>query len=189
MRIGIDVDDTLTNSYDLIVDLVSKIYDVDGNYLKSVGATYDDFINDNNKFPEYEKKVSVNFPNLLSEVPLKENASSIINKLHNDGHEIFFITARNRNEYGDPYLFTCNYLKKNDVFFDEVLVEAFDKGQICLDKQIDLFIDDSIRNCTSTSSIGIDTYLFDTTYNRKNNTIKRVSSWQEVYDLISNNKN
>jgi len=53
MRIGIDVDDTITNSYDIIFDLIGKVYNKDSNKMKADGVTYSDVMRDAINFPNY----------------------------------------------------------------------------------------------------------------------------------------
>ncbi len=188
MRIGIDVDDTITNSYDTIIDLISKVYNKDSNELKEKGTTYYDIIEDHVNFPGYTKFAADNFDTIMPNIPLIDNAKEVINKLHEDGHQIIIITARNDREYSNPYMTTYLYLVKHDILFDKILVNMPDKGPLCKKENIDIFIDDSVINCESAINNGINTYLFDRTFNRNNKDIKRVLNWEEVYKIINDNK-
>lgn len=188
MRIGIDVDDTITNSYDVIFDLIGKVYNKDSNKLKEDGVNYSDVMEDHVNFPNYDKFVSDNFDKIIPNVPLKENAKDIINKLHDDGHQIIIMTARNDKEYSNPYMTTYLYLVKHDIMFDKIFVNMKDKGSLCKEQKIDIFIDDSVTNCKSAINNGINTYLFDSTFNKENNDIRRVYNWNDVYKIINENK-
>jgi uncharacterized HAD superfamily protein len=188
MRIGIDVDDTITNSYDLILDLIGKVYNKDTDKLKAEGVNYSDIMKDHVNFPNYNKFMSDNFDKVMPNVTLKENAKEIINKLHDDGHKIIIITARDDEEYSNPYMATYLYLVKHDIMFDKIFINIKDKGSLCKKENIDIFIDDSITNCKSAINNGINTLLFDSTFNRKNNDIKRVLNWNDVYKIINENK-
>lgn len=188
MRIALDVDDTITDSYNLIFDLIGEFYKVDSDILKKNGTTYYDIMDDKLNFPNYEGFVRDNFENLLSKVQLKCNAKEVINKLYDEGHQIFFITARSSKEYSNPYMTTYNYLVNNEILFDRIFVNAENKGIICKEELIDIFIDDSVKNCTDTIKNGINTYIFDNSFNKKDTNFKRVYNWNEVYELINSLK-
>ena len=185
MRIGIDIDDTLTNTYEYTIRVISKIYNLDYKKLLRKKMNYDELkINYPKVFEKetYEKEIK--------NVKLKENAKKVINKLYKN-NEIIIITARNKNECKLPYNLCYNYLTKNKIKFNELIVEAMDKGRICYENKIDLFIDDSINNCLNVLEYGIDTFIFDNIYN-KNTKIKRVKNWLEInkyIERINNGKN
>ena len=55
MRIGIDIDDTITNSYKEIFEQIGKYYNVNSYYLIEEGYKYEDVSRDNENFPNYKK--------------------------------------------------------------------------------------------------------------------------------------
>ena len=189
MRIGIDIDDTITSSYNIIMDIVGKVYNKDMSYYIENGTSYYDLINDNVNFPNYRNSIKKFQEEQIPNVPLKKNAKDIINKLKKDGHEIYFITARSSDEYKNPYLISYLYLIKHDISFDKLAVNIQNKGLYCSENKIDIFIDDSVVNCLSTVNYGIETYIFDNTFNRNNNNFNRVNNWIEVYDIIKEKNN
>ena len=87
---------------------------------------------------------------------------------------------------------TKNWLEKYDITYDKLfLVDAYNshsKTEICLENNVDIMIDDSKRMCTDIKKHGIRAFIMDTPYNRDTNEFKRVCSWKEIYDIISNNK-
>ena len=70
--------------------------------------------------------------------------------------------------------------------FDELILNAHNKLEIANEKNIQVFIDDSIRNCTMLSDGGIKTYMFNTVFNDfyKNENIEKVYSWDEFYKKV-----
>ena len=78
------------------------------------------------------------------------------------------------------------WLKRNNICFDELIVNAQNKADIASDKNIDYFIDDSIKNCEEVSQRGIKSYLFSAEINKHYNSdsIKKVYSWKEIYENI-----
>jgi len=177
MRIGIDIDDTITDTYDATIKTICRIYNVDYNELTNKKWNYDILVN---KYPKvFEPNV---FKKEITKEKLKENVKQIINKLSKE-HEIIFITARNKKECEIPYNLSYNYLTKKGIKFNDLFVEVFDKGTFCYENKIDLFIDDSIRNCLSVSEYGIGTIIFDNLFN-KNCDFKRYNNWLDIYSYI-----
>lgn len=185
MRIGIDMDDTITNSYDLIIELLGKVYNKDSNKIKEAGTNYYEIMADEENYPNYKELAYKNFETLLSKASLKTGAREVINKLHDEGNEIIIITARNNREYLTPYVTTYMYLVKNDILFDKIYVNVEEKGIFCKKHNIDIFIDDSEINCKSTIDNDVNTLLFDNSFNRNNTSMRRVLNWDEVYKIIS----
>lgn len=99
MRIGIDIDDTIVKTVDSMIKY-ADIFDkqiggkgINGNmglivnryYLKALYGWNDE--EKNKFFDSYYKSV-------LEECTAIQNSADIIQKLKNEGHKIFFITAR-----------------------------------------------------------------------------------------------
>ena len=106
-------------------------------------------------------------------------------KLKNEGHKIIFITSRNSEEFNDPYQTSYNYLIKNNIPFDKLIVNASNKAEICLKENIDLFIDDSTKNCKAVAKKGIPTFQFNSVF-EPNSKLNKGTSWEEVYYKIQN---
>ena len=184
MRIGIDVDDTITNSYESVIKEVADYYHKDFNELLCRKMSYTDFF-ENEEFPNYNAFVFERYKHIIDKPSIKENAVNVINKLHSEGHEIIFITARHYGEYDDPYGITLKYLQKHEIEFDKIIVNKLDKGIVCKEENIDLFIDDSVGNCKKVKDAGINVLLFDAPFNKENTEFRRVDNWKEVYNIIN----
>ena len=67
-----------------------------------------------------------------------------------------------------------------------MIINSQNKLEIAKQEKIDLFIDDSIRNCEMISSGNIKTYMMTTENNKyyENNNISKVNSWIEFYEKI-----
>lgn len=182
MNIGIDLDDTIVNTYDIFLKLINMKYGLDFNLIKSKKMNYDDI----NKLTENFDKIKKDlFSVLVKSVELKENVVNVLNKLKSDGHKIIFITARNYEDYDDPYKVTNEYLIKNNVPFDKLLVNNYRKDKVCLNENIDLFIDDSTKHCKDVSNIGIKTLQFGAVFNENINVFPKVYDWNQVYTFIN----
>lgn len=138
-----------------------------------------------NKEEKY-KFFDIYYKNVLEECTLKENADVICNKLKNEGNEIYFITARLENIEGcDTLKITKDFLDKNNIPYNELIIGAKDKITVCQDKKIELFIEDSYETCTELNDIGIKAILVTTKMNEKieSKNIPRANNWNEVYKI------
>ena len=132
-----------------------------------------------------------NIERIAKKLGVIEGAKEYIDKLHDDGHIICIITGRDNGEYTEPYNMTKKWLEDNNIYYDNlILTDAYDKSaktKQCLEHNIDIMIDDSVRICSDCIENGITTILMDTPYNKYSN-IQRVKSWKEFYRYVSNHK-
>ncbi len=107
-------------------------------------------------------------------------------QLKKQGHKIILITARFPSDKFDIEELTIQWLKDNKINYDELIVNAQDKVEVARKKQIDIFVDDSIRNCEKVSEVQIETFIMDTiiNVNYNNDKIKRIYSWPHFYQEI-----
>ena len=194
MNIGIDIDDTtvsLVNSMIQYADIYDKEIGrcgINGQfgliknryYLQALygwdDETKEEFFN------RYYKKV-------LEDCVVKECADSVINKLKKEEHSIYFITARiTRIANCSTKEITENTLKNADINYDELIINCPNKLDICREKNIDIFIEDSFETCSELEKNGIKTYLMTTPMNEKINSgnIERVTCWKELDEKIHN---
>ena len=192
MRIGIDIDDTMTDIKEELTKAAIKyakslnkdIQSIDNNDIVDIfnnGNIYQKLFNFNHEELKYflgpiQEEITNNA------VP-RENCAKVINDLHKDGHEIYIVTARNNEFHKDPYLYSKEWLEKNKIYYDKLIVNARDKKIACLENNIALLIDDSISNCLNVANVGIDAIIIG---NKNNSTIKSVDNWQKIYDYIKN---
>lgn len=172
MRIGIDLDDTIfctTEQY--------KKYQTDYLLKKNISA--------NELWDNRDYRVDFiknNIETIFSDVKLKDNCLKIINKLKNDGNEIYIITARNNDYCDDMYAFTKRSIDRFNIPYTKLILTEKFKLKSCIENDIDLMIDDSKYIYDELNS-KIKTILFDD--KRKYLDQKdRVSSWDEIYDLL-----
>lgn len=188
MRIGIDIDDTITNSYKEIFEQIGKYYNVNSYYLIEEGYKYEDVSKDEVNFPDYNNFCRTVVENLLKTVSLKHGAKEMIKKLQEEGNEIILITARDYQEFSSPYDLTRQFLKENDIPYDKLYVGIKQKGRFCKEKNIDVLVDDSITHCKSAKENNIPHLLLDNTFNRDNKELDRVYGWYDAYNALHNLK-
>lgn len=190
MRIGIDIDNCISNFNDILL----KEYLKHDKELRNTGI-----INEN---PEYLRKgmfdwtdeeensfYNANIENFAKKLKPIEDSSYYIKKLKEDGHEIYIITGRNNGEYKNPYELTVEWLNKYDIIYDKlILTDAYDKHSktiVCLENNIDLMIEDSTRISLDLTNNGIKVFTMNTRYNQQEQSLDKVSKWKEIYERIS----
>lgn len=182
MNIGIDIDDTITDTYETLLPMIAIKYGMDLNKLIEKKLNYRAL---EATLPNYHDFVVDNFHIMARIVPLKKNVIEVLNKLRREGNKIIFITARNIEEYKNPYKISYDYLIKNNVPFDRLITNIKDKGKECINQGIDLFIDDNTLNCKAVMKYGIKTVQFDSGFASKDEKIKKVRSWNEFYEFVN----
>lgn len=190
MRLGIDIDNVISNfDSELLKEYIKYDKSLRNTGIVNKQAKYIrngmfDWTDDEDKL--FYKN---NIERIAKKLSVIDGAKEYIDKLHNDGHLIFIITGRDNGEYTDPYNMTREWLDKNNIYYDKlILTDAYNKkGKVikCLENNIDIMIDDSVGNCKSCIQNNIKTFLMDTPYNRFAD-IPRVNSWKEFYEVISN---
>ena len=184
MRIGIDIDDTITDTWSYMVPIYSHIFNIPTEELSHTQPYYNSVKKLNLTIDDYFKIMQPYYRENTLNIPIKKDAQEVINILKKEGHKIIFITARGKM-YHEPKLITKTYLEKNDIKYDKLIINANDKATICKKENIDLFIDDSYKHCQSVSSIGIKVLMFGTNYNKNIKEFTRITSWYEVYNYIN----
>ena len=182
--IGIDIDDTITNSTRVVKRYIYKYSN--SNELKNnvEGIIRGTYVSDETK--TFYKARSKEIGN---DIKIKKHAREVIQKLHDDGHKIIIVTARNNNYYDDAYKFSYDYLKRNGIVFDKLITDQPYKLNICKKEHINIFIDDAIDTVDSIQKEGIKSILFESSINKnKKSLAKRLNNWKEVYRYIEKNK-
>lgn len=192
MNIGIDIDDTISNTYATLLEYAQK-YTIEelkkSPVLDNTKMTNHSYIELMHHWTKEEalKFWDKYYGEMLRKVPIKIFATEKIKKLKEKGHKIYLITARWDMENDNVKEITLEWLRKNDVQYDEFFMNAEEKLKIVKDKNIDVFVDDSFDNCKSIAyGSNAKVYLMDTRVNQnlKDEKITRVYSWSHVYQEI-----
>lgn len=194
MRIGIDIDGVLTDIEQFVIDYISKycvenkikykIGDYDYNYSKTFNITDEQ---EKNFWNEYLEYYAVN-------EKARPFAAEVINKLREDGHEIYIITARwmtNRDDdIGNRMKeIVKNWLHENKILYDKLIFSKAlkeRKSQEIIEHKIDLMIEDSPNNINELANI-IPVICYNAEYNKNciDNKIIRCYSWYDIYSKIN----
>ena len=188
-KIAIDIDNTLCDTTNYIAPLAEK-YDREVlhknnvmNYEKIIVRS-DDWTKEELMYfvENYYNKEAIN-------IPVKEGAPLYINKLKELGFEIIFITYRGTKEGDFSDLILPNYLKKNNIPYDDIITKCTDK-YVHL-QECEYFIDDDITNCEQAlekTNCKVIMMMTPKTKGYMNDKLSIVNNWQEVYDIISSDK-
>lgn len=184
MRIGIDLDGTITDFYSYLVTFGREFgkENFNNDKIKNYyGFEIEEIFDWNEeeiiKFKEYVRTT------LRMEVKPRIFAKECLYRLHKLGHIIYIITSRKEEDQYDTLNNTKKWLKDNNIYYDYLLLGNSNKLEECLNNKIDIFVDDKIKHCSKTQSANIRTYLFDNPYNR-NSSLNRVNNFYELYKNI-----
>ena len=182
MKIGIDIDDTMTDTFDYLMPYIAEFFEVDIKYLKDNNISYSNLPKEmKERELEFARKY---YDKVIPATPFKSKVAEYIDKIRNLGHKIIVITARDKTLYTDEYKTTIEELKNNNINYDKLICD-FDKAKVCKNEKIDLFIDDSISNCNKVNELGIETILFSSKSNINTKTnLYRIDNWKEIYEKI-----
>ena len=190
MRIGIDIDNCISNFDDTLL----KEYLKHDKELRNTGII--------NKNPEYLRKgmfdwteeeessfYHANIEDFAIKLRPIEDSVCYIRKLKEDGHEIYIITGRNNGEYNNPYKLTEEWLAKYNIVYDKlILTNAYnkeEKANVCKENNIDIMIEDSTQTAVNIEKVGTKVLFMNTRYNKNNENFEKVSNWKEIYSKIS----
>ena len=161
MKIGIDIDGVLTDIEQWQLDYGSKFYyekyrkeivNVEGyetNQIFNVESKLDDEF-----WNKYFKEYSIN-------IEARKFADEVIDKLKQDGHQIYIITARGSflsHSLGTMSIdenkkIVLEWLRNNNINYDKIIFSPEDKFDVCKDNNIDLMIEDKPDNINKISKV------------------------------------
>lgn len=192
MRIGIDIDGVLNSQYNFCIDYGTKFCNELEKYkLENINVidTTDMFLWGDDVAHQFWNKYR---EDLVLNLPAKKYASEVINKLKEEGNEIYIITARkNNDEWFPEYLrkdvekITKKWLHENDIYYDKIIFNVNEKGKCCSDNNIDIMIEDDPKNIKKLIG-NVNVIIYDYPYNRNNQfkNITRAYSWYDIYSKL-----
>ena len=195
MNIGIDIDDTICNTYEVFLPYFKKFME------EELKREYQFDLEDKTDYYKLQKRFGLTddedfafwekyFPTIVEEVIPKESSVKVIRKLKEEGNNIFLITARYAVEGFDIRGITEKWLKEKGIVYDKLIINSHNKLEIANEEKIDIFIDDSVRNCSMLIDGNIKTCMYTTEYNNfyENENMTRVYSWDEFYKIVKEEK-
>lgn len=177
MRIGIDLDNTICNTSEIIHDRIKK-------YAVKKSTSSELITKDPKLIREFYNDYSID---IFENASIKDDVAKVLKDLKNKGDKLYVITARS-NEYlkrSSVEEETFKWLKKYDIIVDDIITNSYGeaKANVCLGYGIDIMIDDDIINYDAINYVGVKCLLFDD-MNRYEEHENRVTSWMEVEEYI-----
>lgn len=182
MNIAVDIDDTLTNSFDYFLPFVAKYFGATVEELKRKNISYSNLpIEWKDREIEFGKTY---YDSIVPDTPFKKDAAWAMQKLREMGHRVVIITGRTTDFYTDPYKTTREELANGKIVYDK-LICTLEKAAACIDEKIDILIDDMPDNCEAAAKIGVQAIFFNSKANQETEVeFPRVSNWKEVITII-----
>lgn len=178
--IAFDIDDTVADGMSVFLPTQNKhfkknvtIDQLHGEMHELYGVTKEELL-------QYFVDAGPDVLPLLKPLP---GAVELVNKLYDEGHQIYFITAR--PEFNAKEI-TIDWLDKYGFKYDELYFDGY-KIQHCIDLGVDVIIDDFIKIIERAHNAGINSIFVDGEKNSKVKTPKgvlRAKNSQEIYDCI-----
>lgn len=172
MRIGIDFDNTIIDTRSKIVRLIERDHmfsTLEEYYMIPWEETIPFWIT-------YQKE-------LVQHADLFPYAKEIMESLKKEGHQLIGITARDNTLIPNNIELTLEFVRKHQLPFDEICFGCYPKSKKCMEKQIDVMLDDDKFICEDLRSNGI-LAIIHTTEENKDVEGLRFDSWKEIPNLI-----
>ncbi len=166
MILGIDIDDTITDS--------SKTIDI---YLKKEYPDYDNY----HMLPkkEYKRFLKKYIKEMRDAYPIKEGVLEAWDYFKKNHFKIILITARDNKNYRGNIKDTKKFLARHGIFYDKIYFKQKKKGKKARKEHVDLFIDDKENNLDSVSRYGISCVCFG-----KSSKYPSFLDWYSLLDYI-----
>lgn len=177
LRIGVDIDGCLNYFGEELEKYLVEHYNLDlskdykYNLLEAVGIITKEQQNQFWRTTEHE------FENIDSQ----KGCSKYLNDLKQK-NTVIIITARGY----DYSILTCNWLKKKEINYDEILFNTENKIDACKWKNIDVMIEDNPNNALAVAEGGIKVLLMNNKYNKniEHKNIIRCNDWLDIYNKL-----
>jgi len=189
--IGIDIDNTITHTTEMIIHY-AKIYgqeqglntvpDLSYYYLEDALGWKTEDVDD--FFDKYLGRI-------YYEMKPKDQAVEVLSELKKQ-HELILITSRN-SKFPQVEEVTLNWLDRNNIAYDRLILNAtsnmhfFSKLAICQEHLVDVMIEDHYELVSEISPF-LPVLMFEYPYNRhlQSDNIIPVKHWNEVKKWIDN---
>ena len=188
-RIGLDIDDTISNTHFVLMKYAIK-YNLENGNKPMLKYNTNDFSKVYGWSPEETNSFFRKYYlTALDELMPKYGVKETLSKLREEGRKIVFITVRNDREcagVGEARRLTLEWFNRHEIPFDELHVDIQDKKQFCEENNINAFMDDSIRTTTAVKTLGIPTFVAMNDFNLdfSDDEIINVYSMEDFYNKI-----
>lgn len=180
MNIGIDIDDTLVET---TKNLDKDILNYEGG--EEVLEHIEEVMSGKIPTENIRRFMNTYLTTRLAGLEVKEDAVDVLNRIKRSGDKIIFITSRGEESGRGATEITLKYLEENKIPYDNIIFSATDKAKACIENNINIMIDDSMKHCEDIEKVGIKTILFTSMINKdKETNLERVNNWKELEEKI-----
>ena len=187
MRVAIDLDQTLFEFKSSIYKLAAKLeWHIPKPFNKSVFLDKKEFYSKVHRETRnlYGK---IGDPKYYEEI---NGSVDMVNKLAEDGHQIVFLSSRPNMRAMNNVVLT--WLENKSVNYDFLVVNCPNKAKFCQKYKVDVLVDDSLKNCTQVTKVGIPAVLLDTRgkydFTKEkfvsNKKLKHAKNWRNAYSIV-----
>lgn len=188
MNIGLDIDNIISN-FDK--KLMEEFIKEDKNK-RNTGIINHNAINIYGMFDWSNEEIEEFFCDKCEEwaktLELNEGAKQFIDKMIDDGDNVYLISHRVSPHYTNPFEITQQWLKDKKIRYTKlILSKGIDKTPECKKYKVDIMFDDGVDNCNRMILGGINCYLYrgkemydKTPYGD----LRIVENWKELYNEI-----
>lgn len=188
LKIGLDIDNVITDFDDEVLKEM-KIWD---KSLRNTGIVNSKVAHMTKGMFDWTKQETDDFfannmERIAKNLKPRRNCKTVIDKLIEDGCEIYLISHRAYPHYNHPYEITRDWLEKYKIKYTKlILSKTPDKTEECLENDIDIMIDDRVSQCKIMNEKGINVFVMRTRYNvRDSHNLRILTSWQNLYEEVS----
>ncbi|MGQ9557683.1 MAG: 5' nucleotidase, NT5C type [Desulfurispora sp.] len=179
-KLGIDIDGVVANTQPVIIDILNRLYGknycledfFDFNPQKMFGISREDIYQ---KVLEHE----------LDLIKYSQPMPQAVEQLHRlaDHYELYFISARSTHYYQ----YSVDWFARYKIPYREIIhLGQHHKLETARQKQVGLFIEDTLPNAIHIARGSIPVLLYNATYNQGQLPagITRVYSWDEIASIL-----
>jgi uncharacterized HAD superfamily protein len=184
MKIGVDIDDVISNTSQIAANHIKR------QKLDISNTEMQNLMRGEPTTPLTKKFLADNNLEIIKNVKLLPNTREAIDKLRQQGHQIIIITRRGDDITEGLERVTRSFLNENHIKFDEIYFGIKDKLSLAKQLRLDVMIDDSPQIIKTLSRGGVGVILFSSAVNQNVNLngVVRANGWNEVEQII-NSKN
>ncbi|SHN49406.1 5' nucleotidase, NT5C type [Desulfitobacterium chlororespirans] len=175
MRIGVDIDGVVSDSYKAWLRKLNRHFGTNILELKN----YDMHLDFGVSWEEMGKYFEDNVATLFDIPDPVAGAKEGIERLLRQGHEVVYVTARSLDEE----VHTLRWMKKHKIPHEQILFTSFQsKVDYVLQWQLEIFLEDFLGNAQAISEAGVPVLLLDASYNQGelSSGIIRCQDWREI---------
>ena len=186
MNIGIDIDNVV-NNFDEGFIAACKEYDKKLRNAGMVNKNADNMLEVFDwTFEERMDFLAERCEELAKKLDIKWDCKKYIDKLLEEGHNVYLITNRAEPCFTKPQESTIEWLEEHDVNYTELIFsESPDKTKECRENKIDFMFDDRLDQCKLMLKQGINCVVMLTEYNKYHlKHIPQVANWKGIYYFI-----